>query len=135
MSVCPYGGWSRLGKVFRGKFTLIWDRLPRFLLRNSIALYCLSLCSTVFQVCLVVYFHFGHRSPVTSGFTLFYIGLFNSFFICSSQSSGGPRAVKVAMVTRFPFLHTGHLRCNKGVVSGSSGLPSSSCNSGIIVRL
>src|SRR5690554_4829335 len=42
----------------------------------------------------------GHRSPVTSGFTFFYIGLFNCFLICSCQCSGGPRAVKVAKDSR-----------------------------------
>src|SRR5690554_6355925 len=100
MSVCPYGDWSSLGWVFSIRFTLIWDRLPRFLLRTYSALCILYICSTVFQLYLVVYFHFGHRSPVTSGFTFFYIGLFNCFLICSCQCSGGPRTVNVAKDSR-----------------------------------
>lgn len=48
----------------------------------------------------MVFFSFCHRSPVTPGLAFFYIGLFNCLFICSRQPFGGPRAGKVAMVTR-----------------------------------
>src|SRR5690554_4555285 len=94
-------------------------------------LHCFSGCQAVF---------FPRSFGVAIGVPLrrihvFYIGLFKCFLICSCQCCGGPRAVKVAMVIRFPFLQTGHLRCNKDVVFGSSGLPSTFCNSGIIVRL
>lgn len=65
----------------------------------------------------------------------FYIGLFICFLISSRQWCGGPRAGKVAIVIRFPFLHAGHLRCIKGAVSAIFGLPRSSCSSGIIVLL
>src|SRR5690554_2828442 len=104
MSVCPYGDWSSLGRIFRSRFSLIWDRLPQFLLRNYSALvhFVVSLhCfSGLFGRLLPPKLRGGHRSPVTSGFTFFYIGLFNCFLICSCQCSGGPRAVKVAKDSR-----------------------------------
>ena len=130
-----YGDWSSLDWIFRSRFFLIWDRGPLFSLRYQRALYILWFLFSVFQVCLVVFFSFGNRGPVTSGSTFLHIGMFKCFLICSCQLCGGPRAVKVAMATRFPFLQAGHLRCIGGAVSGSSGLPSTSCNSGMTVLL
>ena len=106
-------------------FFLLWDQSRSYIFSFFF----------VFQVCQPVFLHFGHRDPVTPGFTFFHIGLFNCFLICSCQCCGGPRAVKAAMVTRFPFLQAGHLRCNRGVAFGSHGLPSFSCNPGITVPL
>src|SRR5690554_5023274 len=94
-------------------------------------LHCFSGCQAVF---------FPRSFGVAIGVPLrrdlrFYIGLFICFLICSRQWYGGPRAGKVAMVTRFPFLQAGHLRCIKGAVAASFGLPRSSCSSRIIVLL
>ena len=69
--------------------------------------------------------------PLRRGW-IFYKGLFSCFLIFSSKPRGGSLLGKVAMVTRFPCLQAGHLRCIKGSVSLNSRLPSSSCNSGML---
>ena len=135
----PYGEWSGLEWIFRscvfpdlGSLLCVFAKASKRTVRFVVSLVYFSALSGRF---LPPKLRGGHRSPVTSGFTFFHIGLFNCFLICSCQWCGGPRAVKVIIVTRFPFLQVGHLRYNKGTVSASSGLPRSSWSSGIIVLL